>query len=291
MHTVATNSSFVNGSWPSAGRNSPAASPKCLSPINRRLHGVLSLLWGRIALFLSLASFGCAQPVMTNGFLRLDFDDDAKPEVVLTWGGDQTGTMPEDWFVGCSLEPWGANRLLKASLAQVPFAEKDTIDQTRPEYLKSGNPNLVLLFARALSFDGGALWQYQTLTPAFEMETEVLLGLKLALSSGTHYGWLKLGRAVADLHTPFEIWGYAYHPLPGEAIGAGEPPPTPMLKSAVVAENGSLNFSWDPAWGAVLLEWTDNLATPNWQPVSDGTVSPVTQLPTEVQRFYRLRRP
>ena len=196
------------------------------------------------------------------------------------------------------MEPLGQSRFIRATSQRIAFTAGESVDPAKTIYKKfvGVNPpnevySLVLLVYRAISFDGGVVWQYQTLSSGFEKESELLLGLKLALPTGTHYGWLKLGRPTVDLHTPFEIQGHAYHPVPGEAIGAGEPPPPPPLESAVVAEDGSLNFSWDTAWGEVLLEWTDNLATPNWQPVPDGTVSPVTQLPTEVQRFYRLRRP
>lgn len=158
-------------------------------------------------------------------------------------------------------------------------------------YQRSGHFNLQFLHYQAVTFDGGQNWQYQTLTSAFEGESELLLGLKLALLTGTHYGWIRLTRPVVDLHTPFTVAGHAYHPVPGEPIGAGEPPPPPPLQTAVAPEDGTLTFHWDTAWGEVLLEWTDNLAMPDWQPVPAGTVPPVQQLPGEGQRFYRLRRP
>ena len=228
---------------------------------------------------------------MTNGVISVGLVAGENPSFRYHIGASSGGEAPAIWDAGFSLGPLGQNRFLRFTAQRVAYSTGDVVDSSRSEYQKNGILSLQLLHYRALSFDGGAVWQYQTLTPAFEKETEVLLGLKLALADGTHYGWLKLGRSVADLHTPFEIQGHAYHPVAGEAIGAGEPPPPPPLQSAVVAENGSLKFSWDTAWGEVLLEWTDNLATPIWQPVPDGTVPPVTQLPTEAQRFYRLRRP
>jgi hypothetical protein len=259
---------------------------------------VLSLLWGRVLLFLSLAVCGFAQPAITHLQEHLDLDGNGTTEFVRNLEIIKTGEMPEDWSGGNTVEPWGNSRLLRANSQRISLALGQAVDISLRIYshkLPVTPPQevfgLTLIDYRALSFDGGQTWQYQTLTPAFENETEVLLGLKLALADGAHYGWLKLGRSVADLHTPFEIRGHAYHPVAGEAIGAGEPPPPPPLRSAVVAEDGTLSFSWDPAWGAVLLEWTDNLAVPDWQLVPDGTVPPVTQLPTEAQRFYRLRRP
>jgi hypothetical protein len=228
---------------------------------------------------------------MTNGVVELNFDKAGNSEFRYGNSSSFMGSMPDIWQVGFALQPVGSSKLLRSNPQSVVLPPGDRIDSSLAEYQKSGHFGLQLLHYQSVTFDGGATWQYQTLTPAFEKETEVLLGLKLALPIGTHYGWLKLARPVVDLHTPFEIKGYAYHPVPGEAIGAGEPPPPPPLQSAVVAEDGTLNFSWDPAWGAVLLEWTDNLAAPDWQPVPDGTVPPVTQLPGDGQRFYRLRRP
>ena len=254
-----------------------------------------------IATIVGTAS-GVAQSLLrTNLTEKLDFDRNDIPELLREVYAERLGTMPEDWFCGNYLNPWGTSRLLRGTTQRIPLTAGQSIDANLKVHSYkltggSGTPpreyfDLMLIQSRAMSFDGGATWQYQTVTPAFEKESEVLLGLKLALPTGTHYGWLKLGRAVADLHTPFEVRSSAYHPVAGEPIGAGEPPPPPPLQSAVVAEDGSLNFSWDTAWGEVLLEWTDNLAVPNWQPVPDGTVPPVTQLPTEAQRFYRLRRP
>lgn len=258
------------------------------------------------SLFLIIAMVVCSlgllgQTMSTNLTEKLDLDGNGVPELLREVYSERLGTMPEDWHNRNFLNPWGASRVLRSTTQRIPLTYGQVIDGNLKVYsykvaIGTGIPpkeyfDLFLIECRAMSFDGGATWQYQTVTPAFEKETEVLLGLKLALADGTHYGWLKLGRPVADLHTPFELRGHAYHPVAGEAIGAGEPPPPPPLQSAVVAEDGTLNFSWDPAWGEVLLEWTDNLAVPNWQPVPDGSVPPVTQLPGDGQRFYRLRRP
>ncbi len=133
-------------------------------------------------------------------------------------------------------------------------------------------------------------WGYTTRAPAYEAESELLLGVRLMLTTGAHHGWLRLSRPVVDSHTPFDLVDYAVHPVPGEPIPAGEPAPLPPLQTALAPD--TLTFFWDARWGPLALESTTNLVAPIlWEEVTQGAGGPVV-LPTEdQQRFYRLREP
>lgn len=247
------------------------------------------------ALVMNLWLIGLGQPVMTNGVIaRLDFDGNESQDLEYTVVADPRRSMPQDWWVGYGLEPYGSSRILKPTAQRLNFVAGETVDASRPIYLRTLSAgefyNLALLDYRALSYDGGHTWQYTMVAPALENESDLLLGVKLVLSTGTHYGWIRFTRPVVDLHTPFELAGYAYHPVPDQPIGAGEPPPPPPLQTSVT-DDGQLSFNWDTPWGEVILEWTDNLTAPNWQPTPDGSVPPLVVPLDDGQRFYRLRRP
>ena len=125
----------------------------------------------------------------------------------------------------------------------------------------------------------------------FESESDLLLGLKLMLESGTHYGWLHLTRPVVDFHTPFDIADYAYHPLPDEPIRAGEAPPPPTLEAEVSAN--TVKLFWDTRWGNLFLESSTSLEPPVvWEYVATIAGGQFTwSLEEDIQRFYRVRKP
>lgn len=135
-------------------------------------------------------------------------------------------------------------------------------------------------------------WEFSTIgESALEREKDILLGLRLALVTGFHHGWLRLTRPVVDSHTPFEVTGAAFHPVPGEPIIAGEAPPLPPIQHLLDPEG--LALWWDVRWGNLLLETADHLDPPVvWEPVVVAAGGPITVAGgEESRRFYRLRVP
>ncbi len=257
---------------------------------------VISTLGRQALIFLGLLS-GLAQPVTNSGpLVSLDFDDNGTPDLVYAVNANMTGDLPENWMVGFGIEPWGASRFVRAANTRLPFLFGEIVSSNRraltnyapdPPLPPSESYGVLLLFYRAIGLE---TWEYSTPISAFEGESELLLGLRLALITGTHYGWLCLSRPVVDSHTPFELVEYAVHPVPDEPIPAGEPPPLPSIHTQIDPEE--LTFSWDPRWGWLLLESTTNLVPPvSWEPVQQAVGGPLTLPLDDPQRFYRLRLP
>ncbi len=255
----------------------------------------------KIILFLGffglLLASGSAQPITNSGpIISLDFDDSGTTDLQYNAGARMIGDFPEDWFVGYSIQPWGNSRLVRANNVRTPFLDGESINSSRlaltnylpdPPRPPGESYGISILFYRAIQQED---WKYSTAEPAFESESELLLGLRLALITGTHYGWLRLSRPVVDNHTPFDLVEYAVHPVPDEPIPAGEPPPLPPIHTQIDPEE--LTFSWDPRWGWLLLESTTNLVPPiAWEMVQQAVGGPVTVPTEDEQRFYRLRQP
>ncbi|MCW5882048.1 MAG: hypothetical protein KIS91_14050, partial [Anaerolineae bacterium] len=248
-------------------------------------------------LALGLHFIGLAQPAMTNDvIMRWDFDGDESEDLDYLVGASRSSGLTEDWSVFYVLEPYRQTRFLKFDDRRVTFAHGESINAARPvcKTLIPNGPlppiefyNLVLLDYRAILREE---WEYITITPRFETESDLLLGLKLVVSTGTHYGWIRLIRSVVDKHTAFEIGGYAYHPVPDEPIPAGQPPPLPPIQTQDGPEG--LAFSWDSRWGPLVLESTTHLIPPiTWEAVVEGAGDPVAISTDDEQRFYRLRQP
>lgn len=124
----------------------------------------------------------------------------------------------------------------------------------------------------------------------FNASTDALVGLRLNLDDGPHYGWIRFTRPDTEPSTPFTVAGYAYHPLPNEPIGAGQPPTPPPVTTTHDATEGTLSLNWDGRFPGVALEFTESLTEPvAWQPVPDAFVPPVLLPVPETDRFYRLR--
>jgi len=253
-----------------------------------------------IALLLWTLVLGvAAQPITNSGpLVTLDFDGNGILDTRYVAGADKIGDRPEDWIVGLGLEPFGSSRFLRANSTRAFFQLGESIDGTRralTNYLPDPprppfeTYGITLLLYRAIrEID---VWEYSSIgDPAFERESDLLFGLRLALTTGTHHAWLRLSRPVVDSHTPFELVDYAVHPVPGEPIPAGQPPPLPPLRTTVDPEG--LSFSWDSRWGSLVLESTTNLVSPTtWETVLEGAGGPVTVPADDEQRFYRLRNP
>ncbi|MCW5556774.1 MAG: hypothetical protein KIT22_02865 [Verrucomicrobiae bacterium] len=240
---------------------------------------------------------GLAQPVVTNGVItKLDFDGDESQDIEYGVRADKASELPEQWNVGFALVPLRATRMLRRSSEEIGLAQGDWIDDTRPLLRKvihiGGSPvevlSLQLLDYRATL---GLNWEYQTVKPALESESDLLIGVKAVVDTGTHYGWIHLRRSVIDNHTPFELVDYVAHPVPDEPIAAGEPPSLPPIHAEVAPD--SFTFSWDARWGNLALETTVSLEPPvDWQEVVVSAGGPVTVLQDdEPQRFFRLRLP
>lgn len=120
--------------------------------------------------------------------------------------------------------------------------------------------------------------------------TNGIAGIRLQQDDGFHYGWIRFARPDFEPATPFAVVDYAYNPIPGAPIAAGEPPPLPPLQVAT-GETG-LTLSWDARFPGLQLEWAEALDEPViWQPVSEAGEGSAVVPPADANRFYRLRKP
>jgi hypothetical protein len=120
--------------------------------------------------------------------------------------------------------------------------------------------------------------------------TNGITGIRLQQDDGFHYGWIRFARPDLEPATPFAVADYAYNPIPGAPIAAGEPPPLPPLQVAT-AETG-LTLSWDARFPGLQLEWAEALEEPvTWQPVAEAADGSAVVPPADANRFYRLRKP
>ena len=87
-------------------------------------------------------------------------------------------------------------------------------------------------------------WLYSIVQPGFERESSVLLGLKLVLSTGVHFGWIRFVRPVIDDHTQFIFDRASFQPVPDEPIPDGEPSPFPNIRTDAGVDG--VSPSWDP---------------------------------------------
>ncbi|MCW5556775.1 MAG: hypothetical protein KIT22_02870 [Verrucomicrobiae bacterium] len=244
--------------------------------------------------FLVIGIPALAQPAMTNGVIAtLDFDGDESQDIEYQVSATKVRDQPEQWNCGFGLVPLRASRLLRRSAEQLEFAQGELIDNSRPLFREVIDPTLVVYSLPLLGYRATLEedWEYHTIKPALEAKSDLLIGVKAVVDTGTHYGWIHLRRPVVDKHTPFELVDYVAHPLPDEPIAAGEPPSLPPIHAEVAQDN--FTFSWDSRWGNLVLETTADLEPPIvWQEVVVSAGGPVTVLQDdEPQRFFRLRLP
>ncbi len=120
--------------------------------------------------------------------------------------------------------------------------------------------------------------------------TNGIAGIRLQQDDGFHYGWIRFARPDLEPATPFAVVDYAYNPIPGAPIAAGEPPPLPPLQVAT-GETG-LMLSWDARFPGLQLEWAESLEEPvTWQTVAEAGDGSAVVPPADANRFYRLRKP
>jgi len=238
-----------------------------------------------------------AQPVIiTNPLTSIDFDASGTPDLVYSGDARKTGDLPETWVIGFAIEPWRSSRFVRATSTRLQLLPGEIINSSRrpltnyfpdPPRPPEENYLIQIIAYRAIK---KADWEYSTAQTNFEGESQLLFGLRLALTTGTHYGWVRLSRPTVDSHTQFDLVDYAVHPVPNEPIPAGQPPPLPPIHTQV--ESAGLTFSWDARWGPLILESTTNLVPPLiWETVVEGSGDPVAVPTLDAQRFYRLRQP
>lgn len=238
-----------------------------------------------------------AQPVTNSTTLAtLDVDGNGNPEAYYSVSSKLRNEFPETWDVITSFGPNGQSRILKASDSRVEFSFGERIspssivhtitnlDFPRPPSFFYG---LGLISYRA-DYLGDWLYTSEPFS-RFEAFQEFLIGFKFAFADGGHLGWLKLSRSVVDNHTIFDLKEVAFHPLPGEPILAGEPPPLPSI--SMQTSNDLLEFRWDPRWGPLVFETSTIMETGTWQTLVVSSGGPVSAPANEQARFYRLRKP
>jgi hypothetical protein len=155
----------------------------------------------------------------------------------------------------------------------------------------------LLSYDEAQAFPG-AFWRYrdniQLLKNSpktfFTNKTELLIGFRFAADTGTHYGWFHFTRPAARFTNAFTLAASDWNPLPGEPIGAGQPPVIPVVPT--VTPEGQLRLAWPAAIASWVLESSETLGPDAvWQPVPDVATNEVLLPLPETSRFYRLRKP
>ncbi len=160
----------------------------------------------------------------------------------------------------------------------------------------SDNWMSLLAYDEAQAFPG-AFWRYYDKSkglPAalnfYTNKTDLLIGFRFAAAMGTHYGWFHFTRPEARFTNAFTLAASDWNPIPGQPIGAGQPPVIPVVPT--VTPEGQLRLAWPAALAGWVLEASELLGPgADWQPVPDVSANEVLLALPETSRFYRLRRP
>ena len=142
---------------------------------------------------------------------------------------------------------------------------------------------------------GGWLHYYMDYPNNLNAETVGILGLRLRMDDGFHYGWIRFTRPDTDVQTAFSVADWDFNPLPGEPIRAGYPPEIPISAEWIQGENQEVRVrvSWPLAVSSWVLETTTQLGpSAQWveYPVG-GTPAEIPVGPEEPSRYFRLRKP
>jgi|688.fasta_scaffold294364_2 hypothetical protein len=240
-------------------------------------------------------------------------------QVVFSWDADGDGTEEVRYLgaIGPSpgtdhiynsvdfvIQTSGGMRLLRPTKAQVPFQPGESVGSGAVTYSNGSGSNTasdnwmpLLSYDEAQEFPG-AFWRYRdnmkfTDNPAltfFTNKTELLIGFRFLADTGTHYGWFHFTRPAARFTNAFTLAASDWNPLPGEPIGAGQPPVIPVVPT--VTGDGQLRLAWSTALVGWTLEASGRVGPDaNWEPVP-GPFTGEALLPLpETNRFFRLRRP
>ena len=269
--------------WEIVGKQSPRINPVAM---NLRILLPILITWGCLA-----------QPSTNSATLAtFDVNHDGRLEGTFVLEALHQGDLPEIWEVFLGLVPNGQSRILKASNDRIDFTPGEQISPTSAIYFKTlPNPPQPPIYNYNLGFLSYIAilnpdWVYYTLSAAtFETVSEFILGYRFALSDGDHAGWIKFQRPTVDQYTPFALAGFDFHPVPNEAIVAGEPAPMPSIEARASA--GVLALSWDARWGPLGLECSSSLAGGEWKALDGTFVGGTTIGLQEEKMFARLRRP
>jgi hypothetical protein len=203
-----------------------------------------------------------------------------------------------------SLQTFGGFRLLQPVNGRFAFQAAELVGSSTPEFnnntgASGGSENWMSL----LSYDErqdfpGAFWKFFDTTGRLENpaltfytnKTELLIGFRFLADTGTHYGWFHFTRPAARFTNAFTLAASDWNPLPGEPIGAGQPPVIPVVPT--VTGDGQLRLAWSTALVGWTLEASGRVGPDaNWEPVP-GPFTGEALLPLpETNRFFRLRRP
>jgi hypothetical protein len=203
-----------------------------------------------------------------------------------------------------SLQTFAGLRLVQPAKARFLFQPSEMVGANALTFnnntgASGGSENWMSL----LSYDEaqpfvGAFWRYRDNTmlldnPALTFhtnKTELLIGFQFAADTGTHYGWFHFTRPAARFTNAFTLAASDWNPLPGEPIGAGQPPVIPVVPA--VTPEGQLRLAWPAAIASWVLESSETIGPDAvWQPVPDVFTNEVLLALPETNRFYRLRKP
>lgn len=204
--------------------------------------------------------------------------------------------------VTVGLNTYGSAKLLKPASSSYTFAASEMVGPESAVFsngvggANSDNWMVLLGYDESQSF-AGAFWKYFDKVkgqPAplsfFTNRTELLIGFQFAGDSGPHYGWFHFKRPDTHFTTGFTLAASDWNPLPGEPIGAGQPPVIPVVPT--VTPEGQLRLAWPAAVASWVLESSETLGPDAvWQPVPDVATNEVLLALPETSRFYRLRKP
>ncbi len=186
----------------------------------------------------------------------------------------------------------GSTRFLRANRTKLNFVSGDVISSANGLHIESGVSGVELTFHFTINYGFPRFVEcgYSDRPTSWNALTNGIAGIRLQQDDGFHYGWIRFARPDLEPATPFAVVDYAYNPVPGAPIAAGEPPPLPPLQVAT-GETG-LMLSWDARFPGLQLEWAESLEEPvNWQPVAEAAEGSAVVPPADANRFYRLRRP
>ena len=238
-------------------------------------------------------------------------------QIVFTWDTDGDG-VEEVRYLGSvapfpttdsiynrvvfTLQTSGSAKLLRPTGSRVQFNPAEPIGSGAFIYSNgnggatSDNWMPLLGYDEAQQFPG-AFWRYYDKTVGlpevstfFTNKTELLIGFRFLADTGTHYGWFHFTRPAARFTNAFTLAASDWNPLPGEPIGAGQPPVIPVVPT--VTPEGQLRLAWPAAVASWVLESSETLGPDAvWQPVPDVATNEVLLALPETSRFYRLRKP
>ena len=181
-------------------------------------------------------------------------------------------------------------RFLRANGTRLNFLPGQAVSSANGVQVSSGVSRIDLTYHYTIADLGILECHYMESPNTWNPLTNGIAGIRLQQDDGFHYGWIRFARPDLEPATPFVVVDYAYNPIPGAPIAAGEPPPLPPLQVAT-GETG-LTLSWDARFPGLQLEWAEALDEPvTWQPVAEAADGSAVLPPADANRFYRLRKP